>query len=248
MDWTRDENNGLKALNMKLKYHIPSKIKTSWITRFVIGIGLILIGVMLASATPQITSWSNNATNNSNSYIPINANTVLNLSVIVNESGTYNWFVDDVAVINNQSILNQTYTSFANHYIKAYLNNSNGTSNTITWTVSVKAPLAKVTVAALSNKTQVNLTNAIRTENVKGIVSADVEPYTNIIGNMFYAIIWGLLFATYWIRGGKITIPSTVGVIFGAVIIGTLPTQYVFVSQVLIIGGIFFVIYTFFKR
>ncbi|MDO8725827.1 MAG: GDSL-type esterase/lipase family protein, partial [Candidatus Methanoperedens sp.] len=90
---------------------------------------------------PSITSWGNNRTNNASLIITANTSEMINFNATANQTiDTWQWFKDDVSQNNNYNNLTVNFSSTGIHTIRVNASNTNGTSNTITWTVFVKEP------------------------------------------------------------------------------------------------------------
>ncbi len=120
---------------------------------------------------PNITSWSNNKTNNQSLSFTINTSEIVRFNATANQTiTTWNWFRDDVNQSNNNDSFNTSFTTAGEHTIKVNATNANGTSNTINWTVSVQAPAAAPNITSWGN----NKTNNA-TLNLTVTISEDVR-------------------------------------------------------------------------
>lgn len=113
----------------------------SFITLFLFTAMLVLPA---SAASPEITSWSNNKTENDDLNIMINTSEIIIFNVTVNQSiDTWNWSIDNVEVLNNN--YNNLSNSWENpgtvNVCVDATNNTSGTSSTITWKVTVKEPV-----------------------------------------------------------------------------------------------------------
>jgi hypothetical protein len=89
---------------------------------------------------PRITPW-NNKTNNDATILAVNTSEVVRFNATTNQTiNTWNWSRDDVNQINNNDYFIASWTGAGIKTIKVNATNVNGTSNTITWTVTVNAP------------------------------------------------------------------------------------------------------------
>ncbi|VVB86951.1 CarboxypepD_reg-like domain protein [uncultured archaeon] len=89
---------------------------------------------------PGITSWNNNKTNNNSLTFAINASEVVNFNATANQTITiWNWYQDGVNQNNNYDNFTASWNTAGTKTIQVNATNSNGTSNTITWTVTVQA-------------------------------------------------------------------------------------------------------------
>ena len=88
-----------------------------------------------------------------------------------------------------------------------------------------------------------DLMNNITAMDPAGFLFTTTTVYTNIMGNLFYLFVWGILFIQFWLAQRSITIPSVIGMILGGIIIGTLPEQYQAIGVTIIALGGFAIIY-----
>ncbi|HWR26503.1 MAG TPA: PKD domain-containing protein [candidate division Zixibacteria bacterium] len=89
---------------------------------------------------PRITPW-NNKTNNDATTIAVNISEVIRFNATSNQTiNTWNWSRDEVNQINNNDYFIASWNGAGTKTIKVNATNVNGTSNTITWTVTVNAP------------------------------------------------------------------------------------------------------------
>jgi PGF-pre-PGF domain-containing protein len=92
---------------------------------------------------PAITSWNNNKTNNNSQALTINTSESVRFDATANKTiTTWNWFKDNVNQGNNFDNITASWSSAGTQTIKVNATNSNGTSDTIIWTVTVNAPPA----------------------------------------------------------------------------------------------------------
>jgi hypothetical protein len=85
---------------------------------------------------PGIISWSNSKTNNNSPTLTVNTSEPVNFNATANQTiTTWNWYQDDVNQNNNNNNFTTSWSTSGTKIIQVNATNSNGTSNTITWTV-----------------------------------------------------------------------------------------------------------------
>ncbi len=96
-------------------------------------------------ANPEITSWYNNKTNNDAKDLTVNVSETVKFNVTANQSiDMWNWTKDGVEQDNNYDNFSTSWDSDGKYNISVNAtNNTNGTSDTITWTVTVQEEEAK---------------------------------------------------------------------------------------------------------
>ncbi|MDJ1422443.1 MAG: PxKF domain-containing protein [Candidatus Methanoperedens sp.] len=89
---------------------------------------------------PSIISWSNNKTNNDSLILAVNTSESVNFNATANQTITsWNWYLNDVSQSNNYDNFIASWDTAGTETVQVNATNSNGTSNAITWTVTVKA-------------------------------------------------------------------------------------------------------------
>jgi hypothetical protein len=81
-----------------------------------------------------------------------------------------------------------------------------------------------------------------------GYLGGVMGAYTGTMGNYVYLLIWGIVFVMIWIRQSSITLPSTLGLILGSIVIAMLPSEYQIVAQAMIAMGIIAVVYVMYSE
>lgn len=207
----------------------------------------------IASAQPPTISIINNTKTNTNSSYGIflnNSESITFWANTTNTSNTWKWYKDSVLQTNNFNNFTTSFTKGSYHYVFLNTTNISGVSNNLAWGINVFAAMASSpadNIPLLNETPANNLENAIVNNSLPEITESSIKVYINVVGLSFYAFIWFIAFAMFWIKQASINIPAIVGVIFGGLIISFLPAQYQLVSQVFIVFGIFAVIYVFYK-
>ena len=87
---------------------------------------------------PNITSWSNNKTNDRTLTLTINANEAVKFNATANQTiMVWNWFKDDLDQNNNFDNFTASWSTGGTKTIKVMATSSNSTSNIITWIINV---------------------------------------------------------------------------------------------------------------
>jgi len=89
-------------------------------------------------SAPEITSW-NSKTNDGDLEIVLNINETIKFNVTANQSiDTWNWSIDGGVETNNYDNFTTSWATEGVKNVSVNATNSNGTSNTIIWEVTVK--------------------------------------------------------------------------------------------------------------
>ena len=102
---------------------------------------IAMLIIPVSASDPIIDTWCNDKTNNDTTYLTICINETVKFNVTANQSiDFWNWTEDNVDVQdNNYDNFSTSWESLGEYNISINAtNNTNGTSNTITWTVTVE--------------------------------------------------------------------------------------------------------------
>ena len=122
-------NDVADTIYIKIYYNVSSENKVLDVTAQYPG-----------QSAPKITPW-NNKTNNDATTLAVNASEVVRFNATSNQTlNTWNWSRDNVNQINNNDYFITSWNAAGIKTIKVNATNVNGTSNTITWNVTVNAP------------------------------------------------------------------------------------------------------------
>ena len=237
----------------KLKYYFPTNLNlTKSIFIKLLLVSFIIFYIWNVSAVPPTISIVNNSkTNTSDSYgiYLLNSQVIIFNASTTDNTNTWNWYQDGILQINNNPSFTTAFSSGSYHYVQLNTTNIDGTSNNLTWGINVAPEMATSSnnIPTLNETPATNFNLALKQKDMPKLVGSSQTVYLNLIGLSYYAFVWFIVFGMMWIKQSSINIPAVIGIIFGGIIITFLPSQYQLVSQVLIVFGIFAVIYIFFK-
>jgi hypothetical protein len=117
--------NDAVNLEIKIHYNVSSENKTLSVTARYPG-------------APEITQW-NDKTNSSATTLTVNTSEVIRFNASADQPiTTWKWYKDNLIQVNNDSFFITSWNDDGT--LKVNATNANGTSNTITWHVTVNAP------------------------------------------------------------------------------------------------------------
>lgn len=124
---------------------------------------ILLLLIPITTASPNITAWGNNFTNNTNLSFTIDKNTTVSFNATSNiTADAWFWGGVDSNDGNNTTISNGTknFTVMGLHTVSVYGNNSSNNSNTITWNVNVLGSCCYTIEGFVANSLELPLQNA----------------------------------------------------------------------------------------
>jgi hypothetical protein len=97
---------------------------------------VLVVGAHYPGA-PEIISWSNNKTNNNATTLLVNTSEIVRFNSTADQSiNSWNWYRDNIAQSNNHDNLIASWNDAGTKTVLVNAN-ANGTSQTVTWTVTV---------------------------------------------------------------------------------------------------------------
>jgi hypothetical protein len=176
--------------------------------------------------------------------------TPLTLSVTPNQYATaYHFLINGVDSVSATPSLTHTFDEPGLVNITVYGENLSAVqSNVISYSVFV--PRQTATAANITGKldqTHFQPTmDAWLDMNVTGLATQIPYPFTTLIGNMFYLIIFAIPFIFVWINTGELTMPTVMFLVLGWMVIGFVPGEFHYIIWVAIaasIGGALYKLY-----
>jgi len=215
---------------------------------------LCLIIVMLVfpvSGAPTITAYSNSLNGNLYPVVALNGN--IAFTITTNETiTTYTWFTDGVDQSNNFDNLTESWTEKGYKTVTVNATNANGTTETITWHPYVKAQMSTGAdeVATVSEAGYDTLLDEMAVDNpdFEVVLFATTEPYTDIIGNAFFLILFGLPMTMLWIRQESMLMPSMFGLIMGTLLLAFLPASFATTAAAMIVLSLMGIVFMWAKE
>ena len=214
-----------------------------------LGLAVLILLCNNATATPTITSATNNQTGTS-LYAHPNYGDTVNFTVTADEAiTTWTWHADGVDQANNNPTLILTYTTFGYHNVSVHGTNAGGSTNNTTWIVWTSREPRDTPAEEVDETAYDMLQDSIEGEpSFHNMMLAVSHPYTNTLGPIFYLFLFGLPLLMLYIRQDSMTIPATLMFLLGGVIITTLPMQWQITAGALMGLAMMGMVYKLFKE
>lgn len=126
-----------------------------------------------------------------------------------------------------QSITINTFNESASYYnVTAYAVNANGTSNVLSYRVTTTRYLASAHVGFVDDSRYDDVITGFKEKDYEALLVASVYPFTDLIGRIFYLILFAMPFVLLWKQQERMTIPTVLALITGCLFIGYIPEQF----------------------
>jgi hypothetical protein len=120
-----------------------------------------------------------------------------------------------------------TFTDDGEYYNVSVIASDGNPSNMLTWTVTIPREKATVSIETIGDDEEYNnLMDNFTDMNWEGLTQSATTPFTNVMGRMFYVVLFILPFVLMWKQQETMTIPAIVAMFFGTLLIGFVPEQY----------------------
>jgi len=120
-----------------------------------------------------------------------------------------------------------TFTEDRAYHNVSVIASDGNPSNMLTWTVTIPREKATVSIATIGDDENYNsIMDNFTDMNWEGLTEAATTPFTNVMGRMFYVVLFILPFVLMWKQQETMTIPAIVAMFFGTILIGFVPEQY----------------------
>ena len=210
-----------------------------------------LFSLASVEAAPATTAY-NNSVSGVTLYPHVQHSGSIQFNVTVNESVNYTWYKDGTSISNNFDNYTTSWTGPGQKNISVFASNPNGTTELLSW-----FPLVEQAMAGFGDEIdELNMTpynsilNVVSSEDpdYEAFLFALSQPHTNIIGSLFYVILYGVPFLFIWIGQGSAKIPAVLGCMLAPVMLGAFNPDYIGISVLLILLTLFGLIYTLYKE
>lgn len=196
---------------------------------------LILFAVFLfissaSAVAPTITIY-NNSVSGTNMFPHQQINTNIRFNASADQViTTWVWFTDGVNQSNNFPSLNESWATPGYKNVSVSAINGNGQSNMITWNPIIERLKSNSSQVqpTISESSYTNLSGSFDGDSfdVVAFLQANTEPFTGLVGNLFYVFVFILPLVIIWIRQEKALIPAGLGMILGVIALPFLPESF----------------------
>lgn len=207
---------------------------------------LALLFTAMVGGAPAIVAYDNNVSNQSLAVVSLYGGSV-HFNATANETVTWDWEVNGTSKSHNFDNFAHTFNvGFGLHNVTAIATNVNGSAE-VTWVVWEKMETYPGTIPTIDHSSYNMMRDSTRyPPNMEDFGKAMANPYTRMIGAIFYLFIFGIPLMMMYIRQDNMTLPTTLLILFGSMIIMMLPPQWqIIAGAILTLGfvGILFKLY-----
>lgn len=216
---------------------------------------LIMIGLtaifgiaMQVTAEPSITSYENNVTADQ-SHVPLTHGTSVLFNATADESVTWTWTLDGVDQTTPYDNYTHTFSAGFGYYaVTVNATNANGT-DLHTWGVWENIETTAETIPTFTDTSYQMLLDSIDyPPDMEDFGKAMAHPFVEMVGVIFYLFIFGIPLLMMYIRQDNMTLPTTLLLLFGSIIIFMLPPQWQIIAGALMTLGFVGILFKLYKE
>ena len=210
-------------------------------------VATLLILCIPCNAAPGWSDW-NNSKDNSTYYPNLNYSESIQFNVTADEVITgYHWWKDGVVISNDWNNYTTSFTS-GTHNISVIATSASGNTSMLTFRPVVYREVAVATVGSINETPYADMMVAVDENDFEGYFGAVTNVFTNVMGSVFYLLLFGIYFVMIWIRQESASMPMVLGFVLGAVLLGYVTESFVQGGIVLLVIGATAVFYSLFKE
>ena len=203
--------------------------------------------VYVPPSIPTIIPFNN--ITGAQAHVPLAHGTVVLFNATAGPDITWSWMLDGV----DQGVSIDTYThtfdaGFGYYAVTVYATTIAGTS-TFTWGIWENIETSAQTVPTFSDTSYQMLLDSIDyPPNMEDFGKAMVHPFVQMVGVIFYLFIFGIPLTMMYIRQDNMTLPTTLLLLFGSIIIFMLPPQWQIIAGALMTLGFVGILFKLYKE
>ena len=213
-----------------------------------IGLAAIFGIAMQVTAAPSITSYENNVTGD-RAHVPLTYGTTVLFNATADESVTWSWTLDGADQSVSVDHYTHTFTAGFGYYaVTVNATNANGT-DLHTWGIWENIETTAETVPTFSDTSYQMLLDSIDyPPSMEDFGKAIASPFVQMLGVIFYLFIFGIPLTMMYIRQDNMTLPTTLLLLFGSIIIFMLPPQWQIIAGALMTLGFVGILFKLYKE
>lgn len=196
---------------------------------------ILLIGCANA-AVPVLTSLDNSVS--SDIYPKVEKGTSITFQTDNLSNSTYYWVVDGTEQGTHLFNITLTWTSVGSKNVTVYATNVSGTSNILTAFPTITRVMAGVAdVHATYSETGTDLIQSSLdsdTPDIQELFWGVSFPYRNVLGPVFFLVLYGLPMLLIWVSSKKMIIPVVITLIFQVLFLGSIPSAFLLPASLFI--------------
>lgn len=212
----------------------------------------LILTIVSVCAAPVITDWNNSISTDLYPVVPYDTSVTFNITANESLVTTY-WYVDDTLTTHSPGSIHDTFstswTAAGTHNVSVYGNNTNGDTQLLSWYPHVQRQIAATTPTQVSVVYYDNLTSMFAGETDPwDLFFVSTTVYTNVIGGLFFAFMFGSMYYTLWTRTKSMIIPTVLAFIMGTFMFGLMPEDYKMYGILFLSIGVVSVLYKIFAK
>lgn len=187
---------------------------------------LMLILSVPCFAAPSYTSW-NNSKDNSTYFPDLNHSENISFNCTADEAITqYYWYKDETLLSNNWDNYTTSFSTGYTHNVSVIAHSATGNTTMLSWYPTVYREVATATAESLNDTPYTDMIDAVEEESFEGFIGASIDPYTNVMGTVFYLALFGTYMLMLAIRQKGLTSTMVLVFSFGSILLGYITESF----------------------
>ena len=213
-----------------------------------LGLTFVAILAMVATGAPTITAYENNVTG-VQTHVPLKYGTTVMFNATADESVNWTWTLDGADQTTPYDNYTHTFKAGFGYYaVTVNATNANGT-DTHTWGIWENIETTAETIPTFTDTSYQMLLDSIDyPPNMEDFGKAMAHPFVQMVGVIFYLFIFGIPLLMMYIRQDNMTMPTTLLLLFGSIIIFMLPPQWQIIAGALMTLGFVGILFKLYKE
>jgi hypothetical protein len=209
---------------------------------------LLLILSVPCFAAPSFTTWDNSK-DNTTYYPDLTILESVTFNITADEAITqYHWYKDGTSISNNYDNYSTAFSTPYHHNISVFATSASGNTTMLSWYPIVSREVATTTPEDVNESGYTDLLSSVEVEDFEAFVGASIFPFTNLMGSVFYLIVFGIYFLMVWIRQEDLSIVMVTGFAIGSIILGYMVESFAQTLVLMLVIAVTSVMYSLFKE